>query len=457
MRIDKQRFKLTGELGEQLFGSAIAFDGDYSLSALFRAIALENEGTDAPDLEFKCSVTKTSIDSEGDAKFIFRDFQNAIVVAEVRGSYFPDSLEVEGWTALDGAPCPVNKYLSQIAKTRIFSNTEQKRLIAFVEKRASGVWARAFMATLVKSLSWYFPAKPTPEVISFFQTINIENKKMSDEEIADTIVRYVDGIADKLDFRALSMHKYLDGYMDRVRDNLIRDGKSKVESITRDINTYHDALGREYANLELAIQQLAAYENTSSQASTALFDFFNSHKQLTVLSLEEGKIKYGIDETIEYYDEDEFDNIFENDDSYLNEYANDDTKKVMWAIFHERKGCLRTNSVFTLAALRQVSPKSHETFINDAIPQPHISWYGCSGANDTYYSQYAKTGEWELAVEQSIAATKNLNFGDSTVGEKTVKWLNDHKNIPCIYVDGNTKLITIKQFLKNIEEGEQNG
>ena len=155
---------------------------------------------------------------------------------------------------------------------------------------------------------------------------------------------------------------------------------------------------------------------------------------------------YGVDDTLEYYDTDLLEEIIDNDESFLYDYE-DDTVELVKAIFVENKGIIRTNSVFTLNAGGLVSPERHGSFVSESMPQPHIHFYACSGGNSTYYKQYADRGEWDMAIEQSIAATKNLNFGDSTVCEKMLEWIEEHMNTKFIYTPDLSRLMSGNEFL----------
>ena len=92
---------------------------------------------------------------------------------------------------------------------------------------------------------------------------------------------------------------------------------------------------------------------------------------------------------------------------------------------------------------------------DDVLPHPHIYFYHCAGGNDQYYSKYADSGEWQLAIEQAIGATKNLNFGDSTVVGRMIRWLDSHRNVRCIKLADSDKIVSVNEFLKILNEGEQ--
>lgn len=52
-----------------------------------------------------------------------------------------------------------------------------------------------------------------------------------------------------------------------------------------------------------------------------------------------------------------------------------------------------------------------------------------------------------MAIEQSIAATKNLNFGDSTVCEKMLEWIEEHMDTKFIYTPDLSRLMSGREFL----------
>lgn len=91
----------------------------------------------------------------------------------------------------------------------------------------------------------------------------------------------------------------------------------------------------------------------------------------------------------------------------------------------------------------------------DLMPHPHIYFYRCAGGNDQYYSKYADSGEWQLAIEQAIGATKNLNFGDSTVMGEMIEWLDNNRKTRCIKLADGDTMVSVEEFIKMLNEGEE--
>lgn len=444
--------KLVGREADSFLGATHAFNEDYSLVGILRAIIIEHTEWSMESIQRGSMATTIRATSERDAQQAFDLEDFAMVVCEARNGYFPSELTKSGWKALDDAPYPINKYLSQFAKTRVFVNEASKRVVAFVDRIATERWIRAFISTFARMLAWYFPEELSAEDQTFFKTISVGNKEVTEEQAADAIVDYINRAAEKLNFRELSLHKHLDGFENAVRNTQIMDCRRTIDDTSRSIHRQQSELSRLYSIISENTVLLSALENAPESTSTELFDFFNSHKCLSVISVDEGDLKFGVTETLEYYDQDAFNRICDRPQSWLHDF-NRDIVNVMKAIFAHEKGVFVTNAVFTLSGMRYISMES-ELSETDVLPHPHIYFFNCSGGNDQYYSKYAENGEWQLAIEQAIGATKNLNFGDSTVCRRMCEWLSSNKNVRCIKPAGTDRLVSVNEFLKILSEGE---
>lgn len=445
--------KLVGREADSFLGRAFSFNDDYSLVGILRAIIIEHTEWDLESITNGSKANLFRASSDRDAGRVFDDPSlYAISVCEARNGYFPETLTKTGWKCLDEAPYPINKYLSQFAKTKVFVNEESKRVVAFVERIATDRWIRAFISTFARMLTWYFPEKLSEEDQRFFKAISVGNKEVTEEQAADAIVEYINNAAKKLNFRELSLHKQLDGFENTIRNTQIEEYQRVISDTARNISRHQEELSRLYSVMCENTVLLSALENSPVSESTELFDFFNNHKCLSVISVEEDDIRFGVTETLEYYDQDAFSRICGRQGSWLYEF-NEDIVKVMKAIFADEKGMFLTNAVFSLRAMRYISMKN-ELSETEALPHPHIYFYNCSGGNDQYYSRYAESGEWQLAIEQAIGATKNINFGDSTVCRRMCEWLNANRDVRCIKTASSDRLVSVKEFLKILNEGE---
>lgn len=451
MRISRGRMELVSERFDNIFGVPMTFDGDYSLAAFLRAIVISKcDGWSGGECDARFEIARNTAEDSGEAAMAFKNNESAINVVETREGYFPEDFEMDGWIALDGKPYPVNRYLSQFTKTKVYVNTELKRVVAFIERRASHIWAQAFTSALPRIMTWYFPSALTAEEQSFFRCIAVGNKEVSEAEAANTFVAFVNDAAKKADLRSIVLHKLLDGYADVVRERQIQNSRDRITSITSSLDRTRKNIADLYKQLTEETLLLRGLELVPSEESNELLEFFDQHKSLSLISVDGDTIKFGITELLEYYDEDEFITAYENKRSYIHSYDSD-IIKLVYAICADHKGTFVTNAVFTLESMRYVNMVSGTMSTEEALPHPHIYFHGCGGGNDQYYSKFADRGEWQLAIEQAIGATKNLNFGDTTVVGSMLRWLNSHRDEKCVQTpDG--KLLSVNEFLQVINK-----
>ena len=463
MRISKERMTLVSSDANQIFGDVVSIDADYSFGALLRAIIINHSEYTVNSVRTGSVYTNYNVLGASDAKLLFEADNIAVAFGCMRSSYSSDNVEAgEGWAAMDGSPYPISRYLSQFTKTRVFVNADKKRVIAFVDGRISHLWLQAFMSTLPRIMTWYFPEELSSEEQEFFKSISVGNTEISEEAAINCLVEYVNKAAEQIDFRSLDLHKKLDGFADRIRESGITQERERIAEIGNELERLHQAISEAYSRLEHSRTVLNGLILTPKNESTTIFDFFNQHKQIKVISTNRDNIKFGVIDTLEYYDEDEFEYIIDSDSSYLydeEEVAEEDSDiiDVLRAVFLDKKGVFLSNAVFNLSSMRYVNPISGATVTYDALPNPHIYHYGCSGGHEQYYSQYAESGDWELAVEQAIAATKNLNFGDSTVVTTMIRWLSENRNVPCIYIENKTRLVSVNEFQDWVAKERENG
>lgn len=446
--------RLVGREADNILGEANSVNGDYSLVAFLRAIIIERTEWTLDSIIKGSTVLMYGIGDERDIRTAFDADGCAVIICETRNEYFPSELTHDGWESLDKPPYPVSRYLSQFAKTRVFVNVDKQRVVVAVNRQATAEWIQGFISTFARVFRWYFASELSAEEKAFFKAISVNNKDVSEAEAESILVDYINRAAEKLNFRDMSLHKYLDGFEKSIRESQLSSYRNAVNNSITSIQRYQLEMEKLYRQLSDNQRLLKALEEAPEEATTELFDFFSSHKCLDVVYTDVDKIKFGITETLEFYDEDEFISIYKRKRSYIHtEASSDEIPRVMNAIFAEHKGVFVVNAVFSLDSMRYISMHK-ELSRKDLLPHPHIYFYRCSGGNDQYYSKYADSGEWQLAIEQAIGATKNLNFGDSTVVGNMINWLDRHRSVRCIKLtDG--KMVSVNEFLEILNEGEQ--
>lgn len=449
---------LTKAEANEIFGECTCIDGDYSLAALLRALAISKSEYTIESITLESTCDRVRARSASDMLLYVHPANKAAVTVVECVDCINEEISAEKWRTFDEKPYPINSYLSQISKTRVYVNDESKKVVAFVERRASHHWVQAFESVLFRIMPWYFPNELSQEDRDFFRAVSLKGKDASGDQI-EAFISYVNNIGAKLNLRSMHLRKILTGVADKQRQELIKDIESEINYYARQIQDYVQSLEGYYKSYDANVLKLNGLRNQPAQNDDALIEFFEQHKNVTVLRTSESGIRFGVEGTLDFYDEDEFFDLHENEYSYLNDYE-EDVVRAIYNIFGQHKGVIRTNAVFELKQMKLVTPLKGESFVTDSMPNPHIYFYACSGGNDLYYKQFAQNGEWELAIEQAISATKNLCWGDSTVCSRMIRWLKEHDDIPCIYfndgapidrvVDG-MRLLTFREFIEASE------
>lgn len=482
MQIAKERMVLTSDDAASVFGEAASIDRDWSLHALLRAIVLKY-GTwkDNTELKSQTGLFKTRVTDVTEAMSVLDNKRFQYAVAVVECACIDNITETpEGWSSeltYKGKPFPAARYLSQFGDTKLYVNYEAKRIVAFVNSRASHIWIQAFETLLCRLMTWYFPPDLPEEEMTFARSIAADNlagitdrekRESKLSEMAEIFISYVNAASKVIDFRSMKLHAMLDGVADRARKKQVARLRDTIESIMSEIRSLSRDLGRKYTELDTEKTTLTGLELVPDSDDDSMYKFFSSRSQLNLMECGDWGLKFGVDETLDFYDVDIFNRAYNNNRSFIHS-RNSDVVETVKAVFGERRGVFRVNAVFDLEDFRLINSLQDQAFIEDAMPNPHIVWFGCDGDNGRYYSQYAESGDWELGVEQAIAATKNLSWGDSIVCGRMLDWIGNHMNVRCIYcgdgspVEGNPrdlKLVTIEEFLEIVrakKKEEENG
>lgn len=462
MTISSNDTILTNGDGRRIFGDATAFREDFSLCALFRAIVLMNEShEDIEALVEKtrvCSDDKYEVDSVVD--FLQYDSYYPLAFIEYCGDWDDDVVDIEGhaagygWETFDAPPYFLNRYLSQISPTKVYINREKKKVCAIVKGSIRLRWVQAFCSMLWVVLPWYFPGDKKEEFVPFFRSISVDNKDISEADAKKALIDYVNRAAATIDIRSMGMRRVLTGVADTARKNQIEGARNAVRELERLIRDKTAQLQNAYSEIDSQKLILKGLEMLDPQKDDDFFEFFDNHRNVSVEDRSGTDLVYSVTDTLEFYDEDELRSTLANKYSWARDFNKKDIEWIKTLLL-EKRGIVRINACFTLRNMALVVPRRGDCRDRDTMPNPHIFYHACSGGNEKYYSEYAKTGEWQLAIEQSIAATKNWAPGDSTVSQEMFSWLIKNEEAKCIFVtDGSPlegvtsdcKLVTIREY-----------
>ena len=438
MLINAKETQLTNREAGGIFGDAASYSGDCSLCALFRAIVVNHDDcSNWKELSDKTKIRFRDVKSSDEVNYVMRNCGEILSILTYFGTFQGLEIEVpDGWTTFDAPPYYLNRYLSQTTRSKVYINRDLRRVVAVVERRIKVEWIQSFCSMLWVILPWYYPEK-NDDVIKFFKSISIGNKDVTEEQAKRIVIDYVNAAAKKLNIRDITLHQFLDGVADRARIESINIHQSRVRDIMFYINDLTDKLAKRYEEYATESATLQGLEMMEPKGDDEFFQFFRQHNNVRIERIDGMKMYYGVTDTLEYYDEEEVKILFENKSSWVHSYDSDYIS-VLKTIFVDKRGIFRVSADFSLSDMKMVESIRGQYPEEDSMPNPHIYNFACDGANGQYYPKYAKSGDWDLSIEQSISATKNWSVGDSAVGRKMFSWIRDYDDVSCIYVtDGS--------------------
>lgn len=433
--------------------------GSTVLEAALRYIAIVHCPGDIEKVErIKIEHTTFSVGTRGnDFASAFETSRDDILIAESRSGADLPYIDKDGWIALDTPPYPVAPFLSKASATTVFLNNEFKKVILFV-KKATDKWIDEFCSSLFRILPWIYTDeyRLTEGELALF--------KAAHERDCDKFVEIVNAICAQYDFRAMSYKRILLGWNKGLRQQQIAALLVQSQSTRTKIESQENALADLYNSLGAILQNIDALERaTRGDDDDSLYKFFNTHKQLGVYQTSPlgsgGKVLYySVCETIEYFDEDAFKRVYDNPSSSMSRNATSEVKEIFYAIFAQNKGKFRVESMFrldNLSSLRAVRGQRTGSYGATHLPHPHLYHHACLGGNGSEINRYMADGDWDMAVEQTISATKNLNFGDATVIGEFTSDVRNNMDCKCIIADNGTEM-TPREFLNYIRTAENN-
>jgi hypothetical protein len=478
MFIAREELELTSEEANGCFGRPFSLGDDYSLCALFRAVVINHEeNPKAEDMLVKRNYHDHA--SEVADYFIGNDLiplriihfggslddartgikQTIDAINEVNNGNMPHWVTFDG-ESTNGTPLYLNKYLSQFAKTLVYIAPDKKAIILLFDAKASDEakqsLAQAFGSMLWAIMPWYYPEKDE-ETIAFFKKLSVEKKQTqaSLDRAINALKEYVKKAAEKVNLRDLKLHSLLDGIADKARQNQIASLESQYEDKANRIRRYMEELDQLYESIETVKLTLNGLKNMPAKQDDYIFNFFHTHRNITVIGFDSTgeSLKYGVTDTLEFYDHDELAKLFDNEDGWVRRFYSENDICYFKELLLNQRGIVKINAVFQLRDMRFVRPIRGETIDRSALPNQHIYQYGCNGGNDKYYAGYADSGDWDLGVEQSISATKNWAVGDSLVSQRMLEWIV-RSSTQFIYVSDGSPIERVTPEMKLVSFNE---
>ena len=362
-----------------------------------------------------------------------------------------------GFVELNTPDCPVNQFILTHTKrpTNVFVNKEKHYVVVFIQNDPIESWYMQLFSCAIKIWSWLFN-KPTEDELLMCKALC-----QKDLETFNSIINkfFPEDI-----FEALKMQQ-LQEYSKVGIKNKIRTVQESVSNLESRIYNAHIALNRDLETRMDKLLELEGLELSLAKNDNNMCDFFANRNNIQIIKVHirstySPELFYVIKETLEFYDTDEFKRTLANESSYFYRSGYDEWMKTLFtAIFIEEKGKFCVQSEFSLEGLSYIQPYNHHSLddvkYDEYMPHPHLGFHQCLGANKSQIDNYLCNGDWDLAIDQTIAATKNLNFGDTAVMNSMMRYINSHTTDKYILADNGEKM-SVEEFLKYLEKAGNN-
>ncbi len=454
--MDRLTTILTGPSANAYFSQQpLEFDGSVELEAVLRYIVLKHHHGDISTLQLIKPHAQVVRGADGNPFISQTNDCDLFIGTAARQDEALPTIFAEGWVALDSKPYPVNQYLGTAEETKVYVNNELKKSIIFVRKITLR-WVRLLCSTLFRVFPWFYPTNPEGEELQIYKSFGAVHRSSSKVDF-DLIASIINDACQGIDFANLATIKLLTDYNKTYIKNRIKNLEGNEESLISDVREYEERIDGCLQTLDKIRQELYCWKSAPESKANEIVNFFQSRRHLRINEVTasgSGAIDFGIVETLEYYDENIIDNVLENA-SYFEDFPF--AQKVCDYIFRRHKGVFVVESKFTLKGLSALTPVRCERHcINDpeAMPHPHLCYYGCLGGNKAYIDNYLMSGDWQSAIDQAVAATKNINFSDTTVMGRFIEDIEDFAfSRKCILLDDGRRM-TPDEFVNYIERSQ---
>lgn len=271
-------------------------------------------------------------------------------------------------------------------------------------------------------------------------------------------------ISAEYDFETERIRALLEGFelqyeraeIDRQKE-MAEDYNRQIKSMTETIVSYIKAK----TDIETKIMGLEERLRQGSSENEVM-EFFLSNKRLFLDSVRGTRIKFVTKDFLENFDSEIAEGYINNDRSFLYNrgsasISNDDMKKLMTALFIDQELRIQFCAAYYVDLNNGggdgIGQYSFDSRFNDAMPNPHIQQYTCTGDYRRQIIQACERHDAVLAIMASITSCKSLNWADGAVMSEFVSYIHGSR-AKCIELpDG--KMVTIKEAIAFLNEREE--
>ena len=320
----------------------------------------------------------------------------------------------QGWIKLD----KITDFFIKQFYVLCFINPELKSVMIFVDNLDIRK-LHYLQCSIFAFLPWYF----NPE-----EGVSEEEMALISSLREKTSIKYetmLNKMSQKYDFRTLNIKSKLAGFESKFERIELDRIKGFIENANREISRLNEQIGSHFRNINDAEIKLLGLEEKIRKKSenSEIMDYFLCNDKLVLIDVNGETLRFGVKSYLTYFDEDMVSSALRNSSSYIYDsdaISGDEIQKLMKAIFIDRVLKIRSCAAYDFNLRGNIHPICEFSFgieFQDYLPNTHIDRYGCMGNYLTIINKLLGEKNYIGAIEQCIASSKSLNFGDSTVME----------------------------------------
>lgn len=419
--------------------------GDFSN---VRAMNAEQRGTKRQSTVVKDTVGRYVPFSAGTIHFVNLIGQENDVDVFVKAAVKYFSTVFPGWEIVEG----VTRFCS-FFKCLCFVNPSIKSTIVIADN--IGIRELHFLCGAAAVMfPWYFNKDSIQpyemDLLRSFASDNIASFNAA-----------VTAFSAAIDMRGKRLEKMLTGIEKAMEAGRKEELMSNIERIMRDLADLQNSITRRLEDKARFDTELFGIDMKLAETSdSVILNYFMACKHLDAVNVSGSRLTYCVRSTLDFFDEDIASRVISNKGSVLYETldrefcSKDKFEMLMRKIFIEQKAKIRFCAAFKLNMTGTLEPKYPYRFdsplYNTYMPNPHIQHFGCLGNNVRTINDAMARHDYVMAIEQSVASCKGLNFTDTVVMRHFVQDFTGTAN-KCVELADGT-LLTPKEALEYFEK-----
>lgn len=233
----------------------------------------------------------------------------------------------------------------------------------------------------------------------------------------------------------------------------MRINTTKLENIQYQLSTIDQSINALYTNLQNyfnqrddCLQKQFYLKTQPEQNHLELWDYLIKNKHITNINTHNHFLILDILTPITYFDVTAYKLMRQNPNSRLNQ-ASEHIIALFDDHFLNERYIIHTATSIKIDIFNStISRTNQNSEVQTYYANPHIMLFNCWGTNKAHILSALNKKEYIIAIEQMIAATKNLNFTDLTVVEEFIRHISTRQLRKSIFDPQTNTFIDLKTY-----------